>query len=916
MTVRVTTLKGAEAGRYYTEQLPSYYVDAGEPPGRWFGHGADEFGLDGVVDDEAFLAVMAGQHPMTGERLGRRFGETSVRGFDATFSAPKSVSVLFGVGDQQLRREVTEAHDRAVDAVLGWVESQAHTRMRRRGHVVCVDAEGIVVGVFRQHSSRRLDPQLHTHAVIANRVKAPDGRWLALDARTIKMDQRSLSGLYHAGLRAELTRRLGVRWHKPENGIAEMVGVDAEALAEFSQRSREVDKRVDEKVDRFRTDVGREPTAKERWRLEREAVLDSRPAKTHGHGAGELHAGWRSRLRGLGFEPRDIAAGVVGRVREATGIDQATMAGMVEAALEALGERQSTWRTAELVRELAAQVPSNVTVQPDRLCRFLQDLADHVAADRCVDLSPSIPEGAVLRRDGRPISEAAVDRALTTQTILEEEERIVEWAQRQRRFADIVAIEARGLDTLDLSPGQAEASRAAAGVAPLELIVGPAGSGKTTALKPAVTYLQHRGKTVFGVAPTAAAAQVLATETTMMADTLDKLLYEHSRPDRPPQTTYDLPRASTVIVDEAGTVSTPKLAALARLADDKAWRVVMVGDPRQFSAVGRGGMFAHLIETHGAIELDHIHRFTHQWEADATRRLRTGDVSVLAQYERHGRLHNGGPGDMETAIVDAWSHARRRGESVALMANTNHTVDRLNQLTQQRRIATGELDPNEPALYLGRQRLLVGDEVVTRRNQRNLRTDRGVMVKNRDHWTIEAIHPDGAVTITGQAGRVHLPAAYAAEDLELGYAQTSHATQGRTVDTGLLLVDGLIDSRGLYTPLTRGRQANHAYVVTSENQTAVDVLTEAIVRDWIDQPAISQRTRLEAGRVLNPTLGHSQLRDDQQAATHPPDHDVGKPDLSSDDHQTWQKINRSIEAAKQRQAAERSRSRHTPGIGR
>ncbi len=315
MTVRVTTLKGTEAGRYYTEQLPSYYLDSGEPPGRWFGQGTAHLGLEGQVDDEAFLAVMAGQDPTTGERLGRRFGDGSVRGFDATFSAPKSVSVLFAIGDENLRAQVTEAHDRAVDAVLGWIESHAHTRLRWRGHVVCVDAEGIVVGVFRQHTSRRLDPQLHTHAVIANRVKAPDGRWLALDARTIKMDQRTLSGLYHAGLRAELTRRLGIQWHQPENGIAEMVGVDQGVLAEFSQRSRDIEQRFDEKLDRFRSDLGREPTPRERWRLEREAVLDSRPAKTHGHGAGESHAGWRSRLRTLGYEPRDLVAGMVGHVR-------------------------------------------------------------------------------------------------------------------------------------------------------------------------------------------------------------------------------------------------------------------------------------------------------------------------------------------------------------------------------------------------------------------------------------------------------------------------------------------------------------------------------------------------------------------------------------------------------------------------
>ncbi len=913
--MRVTTLKGAEAGRYYTEQLPSYYLDSGEPPGRWFGYGAAELGLDGVVEDEAFLAVMAGLHPTTGERLGRRFGDDSVRGFDATFSAPKSVSVLFAMGDEHLRAQVTEAHGQAVDAVLGWVESQAHTRMRRRGHVMCVDAEGIVVGVFRQHTSRRLDPQLHTHAVIANRVKAPDGRWLALDARTIKMDQRTLSGLYHAGLRAELTRRLGVRWHQPDNGIAEMVGVDAEILAEFSQRSHDVEQRVGGKLVRFRSDLGREPTGRERWRLEREAVLDSRPAKTHDHAAGELHAGWRMRAAARGFEPHDIAVGAVGRVRRAAGIDQATMTGMVEGALEALGERQSTWRPAELVRELAAQVPTNVTVEPDRLCSFLQDLANRVAADRCVDLSPPVPSGAVLRRDGRPIAEAAVDRALTTGAILEEEERIVEWAQRLRRFADIINTPRRGLDTAGLSVGQSEACRAVAGSVPLELIVGPAGSGKTVALTPAVAYLQHRGQTVFGVAATAAAAEVLAAETTMMADTLDKLLYEHSRPDRPPQPGYDLPRGSTVIVDEAGTVSTPKLAAFVDLADVKGWRVVMVGDPRQFSAVGRGGMFAHLIDTCGAIELDHIHRFTHDWEADATRRLRQGDIGVLGEYQRHGRLHDGTPNEMEAAVVDAWYQARRRGESVALMANTNHTVNRLNQHAQQRRIDAGELDPDGPALDVARERLLVGDEVVTRRNQRTLRTDRGAMVKNRDHWTIEAIHTDGAVTVTGRSGRVRLPADYAAEDLELGYAQTSHATQGRTVDTGLLLVDGPVDGRGLYTPLTRGRSSNHAYVVTNEGETAADILTQAIIRDWIDEPAITQRTRLEADRVLNPSLGHSQLGGDQQEATHPTDHD-DKPDLSPDDNRIWQQINQSIETARQRHITEHAWTRHIPDIGR
>jgi hypothetical protein len=268
--------------------------------------------------------------------------------------------------------------------------------------------------------------------VIANRVRAPDGRWLALDARPIKIDQRTLSGLYHANLRAELTRRLGITWHQPVNGIAEIAGIDPKVLAEFSQRSRDMENRLDEKLARFLHDLDREPTAKERWRLEREAVVDSRPVKQHNPTASQLHDEWRSRLGTLGIEPQVLVANTVGRVRRPTGVDQHTMLEMVERALESLGERQSTWRPAEVVRELAAQVPTQATVHADELTSFLQRLAHHVAATRRVDLSPPIPAGAVLR-DGRRISQAATERALTTRYILDEEEQIVEWAERQRR---------------------------------------------------------------------------------------------------------------------------------------------------------------------------------------------------------------------------------------------------------------------------------------------------------------------------------------------------------------------------------------------------------------------------------------------------------------------------------------------------
>ncbi len=281
MTVRVTTLKGAGAGSYYVEALPNYYLDADEPRGLWAGRGAAQLGLSGEVDDAAFLAVMAGADPSAQERtLGLAYTEKSVRGFDVTASAPKSVSVLWALGGEQVRAEVLASHDAAVEAMCGWIEQHAHTRYRVNGEVMTFDAEGVIAARFRQHTSRALDPQLHTHVVIANRVKAPDGRWLALDARLLKRDQRTLSAIYHAGLRAELTRRLGVVFEPVVNGIADIRGVPAQVVEMFSTRTRSMRDRLEVKLDRFEDTMGRRPTPRERWQLEREAAVDSRPAKT------------------------------------------------------------------------------------------------------------------------------------------------------------------------------------------------------------------------------------------------------------------------------------------------------------------------------------------------------------------------------------------------------------------------------------------------------------------------------------------------------------------------------------------------------------------------------------------------------------------------------------------------------------
>ncbi len=168
-------------------------------------------------------------------------------------------------------------------------------------------------------------------------------------------------------------------------------------------------------------------------------------------------------------------------------------------------------------------------------------------------------------------------------------------------------------------------------------------------------------------------------------------------------------------------------------------------------------------------------------------------------------------------------------------------------------------------------RLLVGDEIATRHNDRRLRTDQGDMVRNRDQWTITTITNQGDVTAAGRSGQVRLRAEYVAEHVELAYAQTGHAAQGRTVDHSLLIVDANIDNRGVYVPLTRGRRSNHAYVAmeTDDPRSARDVLAEAVCRDWADIPAITYRQQLQIAApvdgpptaVPQPPLTPSKLRE-------------------------------------------------------
>ena len=827
MTVRATTLKSSGAGRYYVEELPRYYLEAGEPPGRWMGRGAALSGLGGEVEGEAFINVLGGLDPSGTVVRGRRYGESSVRGYDVTCSAPKSVSVLWAVGDVDTRAEVVAAHDAAVEAVVEFIDRQATTRPTIGGQVVVVDALGVTAAAFRQHTSRGVDPQLHTHVVVAGKVQERYGQWLALDGRMLKCDQRTLSAIYHAGLRAELTRRLGVTWLAPSDGIAELATIERPVLDAFSKRTVQHAARLAVKLERFEETMGRRPTPREYYRLDREAVTDSRPAKPKAEHPSVLHARWRAELEALGVQPAALTADTIDVSRHAE-LAQPGVVAMIDQAVASLAEHHSTWRRNDLIRELARAVHTTITVEPANLVGWLGDVADHVISHQLIEYAPLAPPGTPVRRDGRPITESTLDRHLTTPAVVAEEQGILASAEARRARGG----ESRHVDGDGLDVAQRAVAQAVAGTEQLVLVVGPAGTGKTTALRPGVAALRAQGRFVVGAAPAASAAGVLHAETGMPADTIDKILLDHGTGRHQP-----FPSGTTVVVDEAGMLATPKLAELLDLADQRAWRIVLVGDPLQLSAVGRGGMFSLLADTYPTVQLEHVHRFTRPWERQASLALRAGHTDALALYDAHGRLHDGTPAGIERQVVDAWTRLRDQG-SVAVLCATNDAARRLNTRLQAARVMSGEirLDQRGRPLPNG-QCLRVGDVVATRRNNRALTTTTGVMVKNRARWRVRAIRPDGSVALTGEDGTVTVPAGYVDANVELAYAETIHAAQGRTVDHALLVVDGPIDGPAVYVGLTRGRHTNDAYVTTQGGERAIEVLEEAIVRSWADRPA-------------------------------------------------------------------------------
>jgi conjugative relaxase-like TrwC/TraI family protein len=322
---------GTSSWRYYTDgiacQASEYYAGAGEAPGRWHGRGLEQLGLTagGLVSERELEALFArGLHPAAGSRLGRAWRADGVTGFDLTFSAPKSVSALWALGDSAVAGEAVAAHRAAVRAGLAYLD--AHAALSRRGTdgVEQIDSAGLVAAVFDHRSSRAGDPQLHTHALVLNKVRCSDGRWRTLDATELFHHKKSAGMIYQAALRNEMHSRLGVNFREVnENGQADIAGMPDELLKLWSKRAASIDAEAAPKIAEYEKVLGRTLSSAERVGVVKTAVLKTRAAKQHRQ-LSALHATWTAEAARVGWTTHRLRPAVrlrVPRTRSAPGAE-------------------------------------------------------------------------------------------------------------------------------------------------------------------------------------------------------------------------------------------------------------------------------------------------------------------------------------------------------------------------------------------------------------------------------------------------------------------------------------------------------------------------------------------------------------------------------------------------------------------
>lgn len=761
-----------------------------------------------------------------------------VAGYDLVFTPVKSVSTLWALGDDRVRHEVAAAHEAAWRAAFAWVEQEAALTRTGAGGVAQVRAAGLLAAAFDHADSRAGEPNLHTHVAVSNKVQGPDGKWRALDARVLHALGVAASERYNTLIEDELRSRLGVSFVEEDRGrerrpVREVEGIDAGVRGAFSSRRVAIESVYAELAADYRDSHGHEPPRSVQFELAQRATLQTREGKEEGISLTERRGQWHAAAAAvLGSEVAvqdmlDRAVPHTATVDATEGAGEVDVEELAAVVVAEVGLRRATWGPWHLAAEAQRQVRGRAPAGR------AEEVAEAVAA-RARALSVPLGPGeelnpapvALQRPDGRSVYTVHGDERFSSAAVLDAEARLLQAAMTEAgpRVDDgalgeaIAAAAQRGGHPLNR--GQVDLARAFASSGRLLVAgIGPAGTGKTTAMAAFVDAVRRSGGRVVALAPSAAAAAVLGQEVSTAADTLHKLLHAHTSGGSIPPG-LELDASTVVLVDEAGMAGTPQLAQLLELAREHGAAVRLLGDPQQLAAVEAGGVLRLIQERVGAAELTEVHRFIEEAEADASLQLRDGDTTAADFYLDRGRVKAGTREAMVEEVYAGWLADTESGKAAVMVAGSNQDATVLSAQARRDLVAAGRVEADGITLVDGTTAGR-GDQIVTRRNERTLTTGSGTdFVKNGDVWTVLDRSETGALRVrhSQHGNELILPADYASEHVQLAYAATVHRVQGMTVDTSHSLLDaGSSDRQALYTAATRGRQENRLYLVTDHD---------------------------------------------------------------------------------------------------
>ena len=734
------------------------------------------------------------------------------QGYDVVFRPAKGWSVLWAVGPAEVRRELRRIHHRAVDDAVGYLEDSA---ARGRATVVWRDrrvrirarGEGFMAACFDHRESRAGDPLLHTHCLIANVTRLPDGRLGALEASSLFRQQRAADAVYRATFLRLAAERLGIRPAGGEDPFPEPEGVPRSVIDHFSKRSDEISE-----------EVARHGSASAAAR--QLAALATRRAKEVAARSEDMHRRWRSEAQAIGFGGAEVQA-CLGH--SPVGPPTAAELEAVEAVLAGpvgLTEQAATFGRGDAVRAVADAFPGRMT--GPQVVQAADALLVSGAVVQVREHRPGRPRGRVLETTG-VVDDPALSR-FSIPELARAEARLMAAAGRQSGpvLADdaVVAVLAR-FD--HLSAEQAEMVRAVSRTASLlRPVVGFPGSGKTTATAALVAACRAAAVPVVGCAVTATAAGELQQRTGLaVCDTLARTLLDLQLPDG------GLAPGTVVIADEASMLPTREIDRLVAHVEAAGGAVVLIGDPHQHPAVGPGSFFTWLTAQGPVPTLTGNLRQigdTAELEGQAAAALRRGNVAGAIELRDAAGLLTRAPtpSELHERLVadwqDLWAATRD-----PMIAASNDTRQRLNAAARALLHEAGALRGSVWRTPEGTE-FQAGDWIVARHNDRRLRgeVDNSFWVRNGACGEIVGVdQPCGVVLVdfAGHYGRIHrvrLPADYVDAHVEHGYALTDYGVQGRTLSRALAVLDEASTTPGTYVATTRGRQENRLYVATGD----------------------------------------------------------------------------------------------------